>query len=48
MRGRGHKLKQERFGLNVKKSLFRMKTVKHWIRLYREVVQSPFLEVFKT
>ncbi|KAK4819959.1 hypothetical protein QYF61_015859, partial [Mycteria americana] len=41
MRGSRHKLKHERFGLDVKKSLFTTKTVKHWKRLYREVVQSP-------
>lgn len=39
----------ERFGLlDVKKSLFTTKTVKHWKRLYRKLVRSPFLEVFRT
>ncbi|KAK4824134.1 hypothetical protein QYF61_010757 [Mycteria americana] len=34
--------------LDIRGNLFPMKTVKHWKRLPREVVQSPSLEVFKT
>lgn len=34
--------------LDIRGSLFPMKTVKRWKRLPKEVVQSPTLEVFKT
>jgi len=46
-RDSGHKLKQERLGLDVKKSCFMMETVKRGNRLSREVVHSS-LEIFQT
>jgi len=40
-RGNGHKLKQRKFCLNMRKNFFPL-------RVPREVVESPSLEIFKT
>jgi len=45
-RGNRHKLKHGNFHLNMRKNFFTLRVPKH--RLPREVVDSPFLEIFKT
>ena len=47
-RSNGHKLKQRKFQLNMRKNFFPLRVMELWHRLPREVVESPSLEIFKT
>jgi len=47
-RGNGHKLKDSKFRLNMRKNFFPLRVMEHWHRLPREAVESPSLEIFKT
>jgi len=46
-RGNGHKLKQRKFQLNMRKN-FTLRVREHWNRLPKGLVESPSLEIFKT
>ena len=47
-RGNGHKLKQRKFQLNMRKNFFTLRVTEPWTRLPRGAVESPSLEIFKT
>jgi len=47
-RGNGHKLKQKKFHLNMRKNFFTLRVTEHRNRLPRGVVEFPSLEMFKT
>lgn len=48
IRGKRHKLEYRKFHLNMRKKFFTLRLMEHWNRLSIEVVESLFLEVFKT
>ncbi|KFP52071.1 hypothetical protein N323_13035, partial [Cathartes aura] len=44
----GHKLKQRKVPLNIRKHSSTVRVTEHWHRLPREIVVSPSLEIFKS
>jgi len=47
-RGNGHKMKNRRVALNIRKHFFTVKVTEHWNRLPREAVEFPPLEILKS
>ena len=47
-KGNGHKLKQRKLQLKMRKNFFPVRVTEPWPRLPREVVESPSLEIFQT
>jgi len=47
-RGSGHKLKQRKLQLSMRKNFFPLRVTEPWNNLPRELVESPSLEIFKT
>ena len=46
-RSNGHKLKQRKLQLNMRKNFFPLRVTEPWPRLPREAVESPSLEIFQ-
>ena len=46
-KGNGHKLKQRKLRLKMRKNFFPLRVTETWPRLPRKVVESPSLEIFK-
>jgi len=47
-RGNGHKLKQRKFQMNMRKNFFTLRVTEPRHRLPREVAESPSVKIFKT
>jgi len=47
-RGNGHKLKQRKLQMKMRKNFFPLRVTEPWPRLPRGAVESPSLEIFKT
>ena len=47
-RGNGHKFEHRKFRTNMQRNFFTVRVVEHWCRLPRVVVDSNYLEIFKT
>jgi len=47
-RGNGHKLKQRKLQMNMRKNFFPLRVTEPWPRLPREVVESPSLEIARS
>jgi len=47
-RDNGHKLKQRKFQLNMRKNFFTLRMTEPWNRLPRGAGESPSLEIFRT
>ena len=46
-RRNGFKLRQGRFGLDIRTKFFTQRVVTYWNRLLKEVMDAPSLEAFK-
>ena len=47
-RGKGFKLEEGRFRLDIRKKFFTMRVVRHWNRSPSDAVDAPSLEALKT
>lgn len=47
-RNNGHKLKNSKFHVNIRKRFFTEKGIILWNKVPREVIESPFLELFRS
>ena len=48
LRSNGLKLEHRKICNNMQKNFFAVQVMEHWSKLSREVVESPFVEMFKT